>query len=43
LDDKLERPCLLIENGIPIYLFGAMGIDNRAHSMNIAIPLLLKR
>ena len=39
LDDKLERPCLLIENGLPTYLFGAMGINNRKHSMNIAVPL----
>jgi hypothetical protein len=39
-DDKLERPCLLMENGLPIYLFGAMGIDKRNHSMNIAVPLI---
>jgi hypothetical protein len=38
-DDKLERPCLLMDNGLPIYLFGAMGIDKRNHSMNIAVPL----
>jgi hypothetical protein len=38
-DDKLERPCLLMENGLPIYLFGAMGIEKRKHSMNIAVPL----
>jgi len=38
-DDKLERPCLLIENGVPLYLFGAMGIDKRRHSMNVAVPL----
>jgi hypothetical protein len=40
--DKLERPCLLLEKGLPTYLFGAMGIDNRKHSMNIAVPLLFK-
>lgn len=38
-DDKLERPWLLIENGMPNYLFGAMGIDKRKHSMNVAVPL----
>ena len=38
-DDKLERPCLLLEKGLPTYLFGAMGIDKRKHSMNVAVPL----
>jgi len=31
-----------MENGLPIYLFGAMGIDKRKHSMNIAVPLKTK-
>ncbi len=39
LDDKLERPWLLMQKGLPIYLFGAMGINRRNHSMNIAVPL----
>jgi len=30
---------LLMEKELPIYLFGAMGINNRNHSMNIAVPL----
>lgn len=38
-DDKLERPCLLMNKGVPIYLFGAMGINHRNHAMNIAVPL----
>ncbi len=39
LDDKLERPCLYMEKGVPKLLFGAMGIDKRKHSMNVAVPL----
>jgi alpha-L-fucosidase 2 len=39
LDDRLERPWLLMNKGVPFYLFGAMGINKRAHSMNIAVPL----
>lgn len=39
-DDKLERPCLYIENGIPKYLFGAHGINKRAYSVNVAVPLV---
>lgn len=38
-DDRIERPFLWFENGMPVYLFGAMGINHRGHSMNIAIPL----
>lgn len=38
-DDKLERPCLYSEKGVPKLLFGAMGIQNRAHSMTIFVPL----
>jgi hypothetical protein len=37
--DQIERPWLLLENGKPIILFGAMGINKREHSMNIAVPL----
>ncbi len=39
LDDRLERPWILFEKGLPVYLFGAMGINKREHSMNIAVPL----
>ncbi len=39
LDDTLERPWLLFRNGKPAYLFGAMGIDNRKHSMNICLEI----
>jgi len=39
LDDRLERPWILFEKGVPVYLIGAMGINKREHSMNIAIPL----
>lgn len=39
LDDRLERPWILAEKGVPVYLFGAMGINKREHSMNIAVPL----
>lgn len=38
-DDKLERPCLYTEKGVPKLLFGAMGIQKRAHAMNIFVPL----
>lgn len=38
-DDKLERPCLYTEKGVPKLLFGAMGIQKRTHSMNIVVPL----
>lgn len=38
-DDKLERPCLYTEKGVPKLLFGAMGIHNREHAMNIFVPL----
>lgn len=38
-DDKIERPWLLLENGKPVILFGAMGIQRRSHSMNVAVPL----
>lgn len=38
-DDKLERPCLYIEKGVPKFLFGAMGFDKRKYSVNVAVPL----
>lgn len=38
-DDKLERPCLYIENGVPKFLFGAMGFEKRKYSVNVAVPL----
>lgn len=38
-DDKLERPCLYTEKGVPKLLFGAMGFHNREHAMNIFVPL----
>ena len=40
---KLERPALLIEDGIPKALFGAVDVNQpyrRAHSFNIHIPLV---
>jgi alpha-L-fucosidase 2 len=39
---KLERPALLIEDGIPKALFGAVDVNqprHRAHSFNVQIPL----
>ena len=37
---QLERPCLLIENGAPKYLFGAYGLTkDRSISCNVAVPL----
>lgn len=41
-DDKLERPCLYVEKGVPKLLFGAMGISKRTHSMNVFVPLSFK-
>jgi hypothetical protein len=38
-DDKLERPCLYTEKGVPVLLFGAMGRNRRAWSANVAVPL----
>lgn len=38
-DDKLERPCLYIEHGVPKLLFGAMGFEKRKYSVNVAVPL----
>ena len=38
-EDKLERPCLYTEKGVPVLLFGALGINHRQHSMNVAVPL----
>lgn len=38
-DDKLERPCLYIEQGVPKLLFGAMGFEKRKYSVNVAVPL----
>lgn len=42
---QLERPCLLIENGKPVFLFAATGdgpggFNNMTQSWNVAIPLL---
>jgi beta-xylosidase len=39
-DDKLERPCLYLENGVPKYLFGALGMNRRDYSVNVAVPLI---
>lgn len=41
-DDKLERPCLYTEKGVPKQLFAAMGIWKRSHSMNVFVPLSFK-
>jgi len=41
-DDHLERPFLFFEDGLPKFLFGAMGIQKRSHSCNIAIPIQAK-
>ncbi|WP_316793353.1 glycoside hydrolase family protein [Pedobacter frigoris] len=38
-EDKIERPWLYREKGVPIILFGAMGVNNREHSINVAVPL----
>jgi hypothetical protein len=38
-EDKIERPWLYCEKGVPKILFGAMGINNREHSINVAVPL----
>ncbi|KAA9042225.1 hypothetical protein FW778_00450 [Ginsengibacter hankyongi] len=38
-EDKLERPCLYTENGLPVLLFGALGINHRQYSINVAVPL----
>lgn len=39
-DDRMERPFLIFDKaGMPIILYGAMGINGREHSMNVAIPL----
>ncbi len=38
-DDKLERPCLYTEKGVPKLLFGALGFEKRKYSVNVAIPL----
>jgi hypothetical protein len=35
----LDDNCLYIEKGVPKPLFGAMGIDKRKPSMNVAVPL----
>lgn len=40
---QLERPCLLLENGIPKYLYGATRADKgQTMSFNVAVPLLKK-
>lgn len=37
---KLERPCLLLEKGIPKYLYGATRADKEQRmSFNVAVPL----
>lgn len=38
-DDKLERPWIYFEGGKPKVLFGAMGINKRSYSVNVAIKL----
>ncbi|MFZ4724536.1 MAG: glycoside hydrolase family protein [Paludibacter sp.] len=42
-DDKLERPCLYLEKGVPKYLFGALGVNKREYSVNVAVPLIWKK
>ena len=38
---QLERPCLLLENGIPKYLYGATRADKQQQlSYNVAVPLM---
>ncbi|MDO6809671.1 glycoside hydrolase family protein [Zobellia galactanivorans] len=45
-EGKLERPQLLIENGVPTYLFGAYGIEDngvkRGRCWNVQVPLKSK-
>jgi hypothetical protein len=37
---KLERPCLYIEKGVPMYLYGATRADKKeSMSFNVAVPL----
>ncbi|WP_430933359.1 glycoside hydrolase family protein [Saccharicrinis sp. 156] len=40
---KLERPQLLVEDGVPTFLFGALGITvnnvHRGHACNLRVPL----
>ena len=38
-DDKLERPWIYFDNGKPKVLFGALGINKRSYSVNVAIKL----
>ena len=39
---KLERPCLLLEDGVPAYLYGATRADKaQTLSFNVAVPLKL--
>lgn len=38
-DDKLERPWIYFDGGKPKVLFGAMGINKRSYSVNVAIKL----
>ncbi len=38
VDDKLERPCLYTEKGVPKLLFGALGFEKRKYSVNVAVP-----
>ena len=45
-DYKIERPQLLVEDGVPTFLFGAFGITvngvHRGHACNLRIPLKSK-
>jgi hypothetical protein len=39
-DIAIERPWLYFENGVPKFLYGAMGVDKkRSQTFNVAIPL----
>jgi hypothetical protein len=38
-EDKLERPCLYTDKGLPVLLFGALGLNHRQHAINVAVPL----
>ncbi|MDP4228356.1 MAG: glycoside hydrolase family protein, partial [Bacteroidota bacterium] len=43
VDDKLERPCLYCENGLPKILFGAHGFNKREWAANVAVQLEWKK
>jgi len=38
-DARIERPCLYVEKGVPMYLYGAQSFNKRAVSVNVAVPL----